>query len=65
PETVAAGLFRALREADAAAGGPADGVILAEGYPEEGLGLAVMDRLRRAAARREAVGEKRHEGEPA
>ncbi|MBX6378963.1 MAG: threonylcarbamoyl-AMP synthase, partial [Clostridia bacterium] len=32
PETVAAGLFRALREADAAAGGPADGVILAEGY---------------------------------
>jgi L-threonylcarbamoyladenylate synthase len=43
--TVAQNLFRLLREADA------EGVevILAEGLPSEGLGLAVMNRLRKAS----------------
>ena len=40
-------LFRALREADAA---DLD-LIVAEVFPEEGLGRAINDRLRRAAAR--------------
>lgn len=42
---VAAGMYAALRELDAA--GP--DIIIAEGYPEAGLGWAVMNRLRRAA----------------
>jgi L-threonylcarbamoyladenylate synthase len=47
--TVASRLFAALRELDAAG----VDVILARGFPtEEGLGLAVQDRLRRAAAGR-------------
>ncbi len=44
----AAGLFAALRELDAR---EAD-VIIAERVPARGLGLAINDRLRRAAARR-------------
>ncbi|MDQ6860716.1 MAG: L-threonylcarbamoyladenylate synthase [Verrucomicrobiota bacterium] len=43
----AASLFRRLRELD---DGSYD-LIVAEEFPEEGLGLAIMDRLRRAAAR--------------
>ncbi len=45
PETVAANLFNALRQCDQ------DGVefILAEGVCESGVGVAVMDRLRKAA----------------
>jgi len=46
-ESVAARLFAGLRELDAA-GATA---IFAEGYGEEGLGLAVMNRLRKAATR--------------
>ncbi|MEW6308102.1 MAG: L-threonylcarbamoyladenylate synthase [Bacillota bacterium] len=42
---VAAGMYAALRELDAA--GP--DIIIAEAYPEAGLGWAVMNRLRRAA----------------
>jgi L-threonylcarbamoyladenylate synthase len=44
-ETIAQNLFRLLREVDA------EGVdiILAEGVPSEGLGLAVMNRLRKAS----------------
>jgi len=42
-------LFAALRRLDAA---PVD-LILAEQFPGEGLGLAINDRLRRAAAKRE------------
>ena len=44
----AANLFRYLRELDAAG----LDVIVAEEVPEEGLGVAIMDRLRRAAAKR-------------
>ena len=46
----AAGLFAALRAADAAAG--PGGVIAASPVPEHGLGRAINDRLRRAAAPR-------------
>lgn len=45
---VAKNLFKALRVADAL---PGD-VIVAEGFHEEGIGLAVMNRLRRASAER-------------
>jgi len=43
--TIARNLFRTLREFDD------EGVelILAEGVPEEGLGLAIMNRLRKAS----------------
>jgi len=44
-ETVARNLFKILREFDYYG----TDVILAEGYPENGLGLSVMDRLVRAA----------------
>lgn len=47
PEEVAARLFSALRDLDALG----VDVIVAEGAPPEGLGLAVNDRLGRAAAR--------------
>ena len=43
--TVAANLFRLLREVDA----EGVNVILAESVPQEGLGLAVMNRLRKAS----------------
>ncbi len=43
--TVAQNLFRLLREVDA----KGVNVILAEGVPREGLGLAVMNRLRKAS----------------
>jgi L-threonylcarbamoyladenylate synthase len=43
--TVAASLFRLLREVDA----EGVDVILAESVPQEGLGLAVMNRLRKAS----------------
>jgi L-threonylcarbamoyladenylate synthase len=43
----ASNLFRYLRELDHAG---LDGIV-AEALPEEGLGLAIMDRLRRAAHR--------------
>ena len=46
-EEAAAGLFAALRRLDQA---PID-IILAEKFPEQGLGRAINDRLRRAAAR--------------
>ena len=46
--TAAANLFAALRRLDALG----LDLILAERCPEHGLGLAIMDRLRRAAARR-------------
>jgi L-threonylcarbamoyladenylate synthase len=42
-----ANLFRCLRELDQA---ELD-LIVAEAVPEQGLGLAIMDRLRRAATR--------------
>jgi len=45
---IAKNLFKALRVADAL---PGD-VIVAEGFPERGIGLAVMNRLRRASAER-------------
>jgi L-threonylcarbamoyladenylate synthase len=44
-DDVAANLFRALRAFDR----HAVDVVLAEGVPEKGIGLAVMNRLRRAA----------------
>jgi L-threonylcarbamoyladenylate synthase len=47
----AAGLFHALREADRLAG--PGGKIAFAPIPEKGLGRAINDRLRRAAARRE------------
>lgn len=47
-ETAAAGLFAALRRLDAHG---LDGIV-AEPVPSHGLGLAIGDRLRRAAARR-------------
>ena len=46
PREAAANLFRQLRELDAA---KLD-LIVAEAVPEDGLGAAIMDRLRRAAA---------------
>ncbi|MER2604553.1 MAG: Sua5 family C-terminal domain-containing protein, partial [Siculibacillus sp.] len=45
----AAGLFRALRDLDAA--GVAT-IAVAASIPDEGLGEAILDRLRRAAAPR-------------
>jgi len=47
PTTAAAGLFAALRRLDAAG----LDTIVAEPCPERGLGLAIMDRLRRSSAR--------------
>jgi L-threonylcarbamoyladenylate synthase len=44
----AANLFRTMRELDAAG----LDLIIAEAVPEQGVGAAIMDRLRRAAARR-------------
>jgi L-threonylcarbamoyladenylate synthase len=44
-QEVAANLYSALRHFDSR---PVD-VILAEGLPETGLGLAVMNRMRKAA----------------
>ena len=43
--SIAQNLFRLLREVDAAG----VDVIVAEGVPSEGLGLAVMNRLRKAS----------------
>ena len=48
PEAIAANLYSVLRKFDAA---PVD-IIFAEGTREEGLGLAVMNRLRKAAGYR-------------
>lgn len=45
PEAIAASLYNALRAFDAI---PVD-IIFAEGLPETGIGLAVMNRLRKAA----------------
>jgi L-threonylcarbamoyladenylate synthase len=52
PVAAAAKLFDALHELDAALRGVAPGkaAILTTPYPEPGLGLAIADRLRRAAA---------------
>jgi L-threonylcarbamoyladenylate synthase len=47
PTTAAAGLFAALRRLDTAG----LDAIVAEPCPEDGLGHAIMDRLRRSAAR--------------
>lgn len=47
PRTIAKGLFRTLREFD----GENVDVILAEGVEPTGIGLAIMNRLRKAAAR--------------
>jgi len=47
PAAVAARLFALLRELDDAG---LDAIVV-EGVPEQGLGRAVMDRLRRAAGR--------------
>lgn len=47
PGAAASRLFAALRQMDAAG----VEVILAEGIPEEGMGLAVMNRLRKAAGK--------------
>lgn len=49
PRTAAARLFSALRRLD----GLGLDLILAEPWPEHGLGLAIMDRLRRCAAGRD------------
>ncbi len=49
PRTAAARLFSALRHLD----GLGLDLILAEPWPEHGLGLAIMDRLRRCAAGRD------------
>jgi L-threonylcarbamoyladenylate synthase len=46
PETIAANLFAQMRELDEAG---LDAIVV-EGIPEDGVGRAVMDRLRRAAA---------------
>jgi L-threonylcarbamoyladenylate synthase len=51
PVEAAARLFHALREADRLAG--SDGAIAVAPIPETGLGRAINDRLRRAAAPRE------------
>jgi len=45
PQTIAANLFAQIRELDDAG---LDAIVV-EGIPEEGVGRAVMDRLRRAA----------------
>jgi len=52
PVAAAAKLFDALHKLDAALRGVAPGkaAILTTPYPEPGLGLAIADRLRRAAA---------------
>jgi L-threonylcarbamoyladenylate synthase len=50
-EEYAGGLFSALRELERSGAG----VILAELPPEEGVGLAVRDRLKRAAGGRKGV----------
>lgn len=60
PETVAAGLYAALRrfndlEVD---------FILAEGLPESGVGLAVMNRLRKAAGGRSLHAASENNGSP-
>lgn len=47
PATIAAGLYAALREFDAT---PVE-IILAEGYERTGLGLAIMNRLAKAAVK--------------
>jgi L-threonylcarbamoyladenylate synthase len=49
PRSAAANFFAALRRLD----GRGLDLILAEPWPEQGLGLAIMDRLRRCAAGRE------------
>jgi L-threonylcarbamoyladenylate synthase len=49
----AAGLFEALHRLDTAARDHGLDAIVAELLPDEGLGRAVNDRLRRAAAHRE------------
>jgi hypothetical protein len=51
PEIVAQQLFGALRAADQAGAG----LILVQGLPPVGTGLAVMNRLLKAASRRVAV----------
>lgn len=48
PERIAAGLFAALRQVD----GMGFDVVVAEGIADRGVGLAVMNRLRRAASQR-------------
>ena len=48
PETVAAGLYAALRRFDELG----VDLILAEGLEDSGIGLAIMNRLRKAADRR-------------
>ena len=48
PDAVAAKLYATLRELDT----QGSDVILVHGFPEDGLGAAVQDRLRRAAAGR-------------
>ncbi len=45
PDTIARNIFRVLREMDK----EGVDVIIAEGIPEEGIGLAVMNRLRKAS----------------
>ena len=50
PVAAAAALFDLLHRLDAALVGVANGGIVATLYPAEGLGLAIADRLRRAAA---------------
>ncbi|MBW5445955.1 threonylcarbamoyl-AMP synthase [Cohnella sp. CFH 77786] len=51
PETAAQRLYAALRECD----GLGLDFIVAEGYPEEGIGSALMNRMRKAAGGRERV----------
>ncbi|MBE0466417.1 MAG: L-threonylcarbamoyladenylate synthase, partial [Candidatus Desulforudis sp.] len=53
PESVAAGLYGALRECDRLG----VDLILAAGLPPEGLGRAVLNRLRKAAGRIITVGD--------
>lgn len=50
PVAAAAALFDLLHRLDAALAGVANGGIVATLYPSAGLGLAIADRLRRAAA---------------
>ncbi|GMU41360.1 MAG: threonylcarbamoyl-AMP synthase [Chloroflexota bacterium] len=54
-EAYARGLFAALRDLDAAG----CTVVVAESVPDEGIGLAVMDRLRRAASGSGGAGDAR------
>jgi L-threonylcarbamoyladenylate synthase len=51
-ELIARGLYAALREADA---GGADAILLCDTFEADGLGLAIKDRLQRAAASIENV----------